>query len=91
MIIHIPTEELDEPWRSNSNKLKQTYNTGICFWQQSSTTHHKTEQTDLGWYVEKRLLSLDQYGLKLDNRFNTYELTVGHDGLTIKIPPNKKD
>lgn len=90
MIIHIPAEQLDEPWRSQPKKLEHTYNTSICFWQQTITTHDRTEQDELGWYIEKQLLSLSQYGIKLDNRFNTYEITVSPDGLTITIPPNNK-
>lgn len=91
MIIHIPAKELDEPWCSDPTKLENIYNTSICFWQQNITTHDKTEKDELDWYIEKQLLSLNQYGIKLDNRFNTYELTVSRDGLTITIPPNKKD
>ena len=90
MIIHIPAKELEEPWCSQPNKLENIYNTSICFWQQTITTHDKTEQDNLGWYVEKLLVSLSTYGIKLDNRFNTYELSVSQDGLTITIPPNNK-
>ena len=90
MIIHIPIEELSEPWRSEPEKLEQIYNTGICFWQQTVTTQDRTEQDAQGWYIEKLLVNLSKYGINLDNRFNTYELSVGLGGLTITIPPNKK-
>ena len=87
MIIHIPVHELDELWCSNPEKLEQVYNTSICFWQQTVTTHDMTEQDVQGWYVEKLLVTLSKYGVNLDNRFNTYELSVDPDGLTITIPP----
>jgi len=90
MIIHIPVNELDEPWRSAPSKLENIYNTSICYWQQNVTTQDTTEQNEQGWYVEKQLVSLTQYGLKLDNRFNTYELSISPGGLTITIPTNKK-
>lgn len=90
MIIHIPVEELAEPWCSEPNKLENIYNTGICFWQQTITTHDTTEKDEQGWYIEKLLISLSKYGITLDNRFNTYELSVGQGGITVTINPNKK-
>ena len=91
MIIHIPVEELDEPWCSQPEKLEHLYNTSLCFWQQTVTGHDNLEKNEQGWYVEKLLIKLSKYGLQLDNRFNTYKLSVGPGGLTITIPPNKKD
>ena len=90
MIIHIPINELSEPWCSEPERLKHIYNTCICFWQQTVTTQDTTEQNEQGWYVEELLVNLSKYGISLDNRFNTYELSVGPSGLTITIPPNKK-
>ena len=90
MIIHIPVDELEEPWCSQPEKLEHLYNTSICFWRQSITGHDMLEQDEQGWYVDKTLIKLSKYGLKLDNRFNTYELSVGPGGLTVTIPPNNK-
>lgn len=76
MIIHISVDELEEkfrtPWRAGLIK-----NPSIDY---ATNAIH-------GWYEDNDeiIFRFKDYGFIQDNRFNTYELSIGGAGITIQI------
>jgi hypothetical protein len=80
MIIHISTDELEEefrtPWRAGL-----ITNPSIDY---ATNAIH-------GWFEGKDsiIFKFKDYGFINDNRFNTYNLSVGSAGITVQIIKTK--
>ncbi len=82
MIINIPVCELEEPFRSCPMNLNHLYNVGIDY----------ADQTVTGILEDQEMILFDfkDVGFAHDNRFNTYEYSVGTAGLTFIISKTRK-
>jgi hypothetical protein len=79
MLIHIPAEEL----------------VIVPYWRISSIRSVNVDYADNCLYAvfdgekdEKCIFDLKKYGIKLDNRFCGYEVSVGKAGVFIKLTDN---
>ena len=82
MMIHIPVCELEEPFRSCPMNLNHLYNVGIDY----------ADQTVTGVFLNQEmvLFNFKDVGFVNDNRFNTYEYSVGTAGLSFIISKIRK-
>jgi hypothetical protein len=76
MIIHISTEELEEEFRT-------LWKAGLIT---SPAIDYATNAIH-GWFEGKDriIFRFKDYGFINDNRFNTYNLSVGSAGITVQI------
>ena len=81
-MIHIPVCELEEPFRSCPMNLNHLYNVGIDY----------ADQTVTGVFLNQEmvLFNFKDVGFVNDNRFNTYEYSVGTAGLSFIISKIRK-
>ena len=82
MIIHIPVSELEEPFCSEPFLLTRLYN--VCIDYADQTVSGLLESR------EKVLYNFKDIGFVHDNRFNSYELSIGMAGLTFTITKTRK-
>ena len=82
MMMYIPVYELEEPFRSCPMNLNHLYNVGIDY----------ADQTVTGVFQDQEmvLFNFKDVGFVNDNRFNTYEYSVGTAGLTFIISKTRK-
>lgn len=81
MIIHITPDELKEEYRE-SWKLGLMKHPSIDY---ATNAIH-------GWYnnEDKIIFRFKDYGFINDNRFNTYDLSYGTAGITVKITKTRQ-
>jgi len=79
MEIQIRQKQLEYPWSIDHWRFKKLYNVGIDYANQTldAVDSHNNQ------YVT--ILYFEKYGIKLDNRFNTYDLISNDEGFLIKI------
>lgn len=82
MIIHIPVSELEEPFRSSPINLTRLYNVGIDYADNRVYAIFENKETIL--------FDFKDIGFAHDNRFSTYEYSVGTAGLTFIISKTRK-
>lgn len=82
MILYIPVKDCSEQIRDNPCLLEQLYNLGIDYADHDITGYYKDE--------EYKVFQFKYYGLKLDNRWNTYNISAGKAGITIEILTTRK-
>jgi hypothetical protein len=83
MKIRINLEELEFPWSMDHWRINKLYNVGIDYATQT------LDAVDLHDDQYVTILYFEKYGIKLDNRFNTYELISDDEGFLIEIYPKK--
>jgi hypothetical protein len=76
MLIHITPDELEEEFRNS--------------WKMGFVTHPSIDYADNAIYAifeNKQVIvfRFKKYGFITDNRYNTYEISAGSAGITIKI------
>ena len=77
MIVHVSASELEEPFKSRPCDLREMYNLSIDY-QTNSILGYLND-------IEYEVFRFSGYGFVNDNRFNTYELSVGEAGILIEI------
>ena len=82
MIIHIPVSELEEPFCSEPFLLTRLYNVCIDYADQTVTGILENQ--------EIVLFRFKDVGFVNDNRYSTYEYSVGTAGLTFIISKTRK-
>ena len=82
MIIHVTVSELEEPFCSEPFLITRLYN--VCIDYADQTVSGLLEGQ------EKILYNFKDIGFIHDNRFNTYELSIGMAGLTFTITKTRK-
>jgi len=84
MIMHIPTGELESPWKDDPEKLNHLYNVGIDY---ATNTIDAIDKLDNDKYVS--IYDFSKLDMKLSNRWNTYELSCGLGGIIISFQSTK--
>ena len=77
MLIHISPSELLGEFKNSSEKISSMYNLGIDY-----------AANTLDCVFEEKYVSVfdfKKYGIKMDNRWNSYEISKGSAGITIVI------
>ena len=82
MIVHIPVDELEEPFRSCPINLTLLYN--VCIDYADQTVNGILENQEMV------LFRFKDVGFVNDNRYSTYEYSVGTAGLTFIISKTRK-
>ena len=82
MILYIPVTDCTEQIREDPCLLKQLYNLGIDYADHDIRGYYKDE--------EYKVFQFQDYGIKLDNRWNTYTLSAGEAGIMIEILTTRK-
>lgn len=77
MLLFIAANECEQCVRDNPHMLNHMYNAGIDYATNDIT----------GFYEERGycLLRFENFGIHLDNRWNTYEISLSSIGITIEI------
>ena len=77
MLLYIPVKDCSEQVQEMPELLSLFYNLSIDY-----------ADNDIRGYYENEEYSVFQfrdYGIKLDNRWNTYNISAGEAGITIEI------
>ena len=82
MILYIPVKDCTEQIRKKPYLLEQVYNLGIDYADHEITGYFEDE--------EYKVFQFKNYGLRLDNRWNTYTISAGKAGITIEILTTRK-
>ena len=82
MILYIPVKDCSEQIRDNPCLLEQLYNLGIDYADHDITGYYEDE--------EYKVFQFTDYGIRLDNRWNTYNISAGKAGITIEILTTRK-
>ena len=82
MLLYIPVTDCTEQIREKPYLLTDMYNLGIDYATNDITGYYKDK--------EYRVVLFENYGIKLDNRWNTYEITCGSAGIMIEILTTRK-
>ena len=82
MLLYIPVTDCTEQIREKPYLLTDMYNLGIDY----------ATNDIIGYNEDKlyRVFLFEDYGMKLDNRWNTYEITCGLAGIMIEILNTRK-
>jgi len=83
MKIRINLEELEFPWSMDHWRINKLYNIGIDYATQT------LDAVDLYNDQYVTIFYFQKYGIKIDNRFNTYDLISDDEGFLIEIHPKK--
>ena len=84
MIITIPYEELAPPYNDPA-KLDMIWQVGFDYATSTIDAVDKTITDEYGNNETVSIFHFKNYGIKLDNRRNTYELSYGPAGILIVI------
>lgn len=76
MLIHISTQELEEEF---INHVRNGFVSQASIDYQTNAVHAQYEGKDV------IIFNFKKYGWLSDNRFNTYNLSLGTTGITIEI------
>jgi len=77
MIIHIPTSDLESNFKDNPILVERLYNLGLDY---ATNTLEGIVEDDM-----RIVFDFKKYGMKFDNKKNSYEISKGGAGITIKI------
>ena len=81
MIIIIPTKDLEPKFKETPSNITCLWNLGIDY--MTNTINGIIEGKE---YV---VFYFDNYGIKTDNRFNTYSIAKSESGIFIEITSTK--
>jgi len=82
MLLYISVKDCTEQIREKPCLLNRMYNLGIDYVDNDLTGYFEDQ--------EYKIFFFEQYGIKLDNRWNTYEITCGSAGIMIEILTTRK-
>ena len=77
MLLYIPVKDCSQQIRKDPCLLRQLYNLGIDYAENDITGYYEDE--------EYKVFQFKDYGMRLDNRWNTYTISAGEAGITIEI------
>jgi len=83
MEIQIRRKQLEYPWSIDHRRFKKLYNVGIDYATQT------LDAVDLYNDQYVTIFYFQKYGIKIDNRFNIYDLISDDEGFLIEIHPKK--